>query len=528
MSSRKLRASYGCRFAVATVGVIFGGGTIAVAALPILPTAIFASSGSSAASTVPGTASSRFTSFSRATFSADGTQWIFSAATDIPLTQINGQSVSVIVRGSGFTSAGSQVVHRRGADASQFGASVFYNLISDPVTINDSGQWAATFSLGYSGTGASPIVTASNATNNFATPNSTVLVRSNGGSLDSIARRGDQPIGGTSGQVYGGMDGQQIRNNGDVRFRGTTVSPNVGSAPSPVGQSYITASAPGIGTVLLTTGATPAGQLATPAQVTTALTGTGSFFTDASGANTVYRATLAGNAATNSVIVFNDTVVAQLGVPLPGVSEITANVLTLDGLLSLSSNNGNYSIRGSVSDGLAGIANADTRTDFVLRNGAVVAKTGDALFTGSLESWDDSRTGKTSTFFANNVNSLGQMLVGGYTNGSINSDEVLLFDGAVVMREGDGVDLNGDGLLNDNAFIDRFFTDFTSLTDAGVLYTSLALRSTPIEGSSSVGTAWVVRNVAPVVVVPEAGTLSLYATGILTVAGLVWRRRGRQ
>ena len=473
-----------------------------VFAAPLVPTAIFASADSSAPSLVPGETAQNFLSFNRATFSADGTRWALPARTNTG----NNNTDVVIIRGSGFTGTGSSVVLREGT-VTGLGTDIFYGAISDQIAINNSGQFAANLTLDdYNGNTTGPIVTANNG----------VLVRGNGSALEIIAREGEQAIGAPAGTNYGATtDGQTLLNNGNLRFRNFVSATN---------QYLVEASAAGVGTVLSQSGNTPAGQLVAPAQAVTAFGGTTRFVSDGTGTNTLYSATLAGATATNSVVVFNSGVVAQLGVALPGNTSLSANVFSLDGLLSISGSGGNYLLRGSVNDGTS----AATRSDFVLGNTALVAKTGDAIFVGSSENWNDDVTGTNSTFFASSVNSFGQTLIGGYTTASVDSNEVLVFGSNVILREGDAVDLNGDGLLNDNAYIDRFFTDNLTLTDTGLAYVSVGLRNTLAAGGASVGSAFVVKSVAGAAVVPEAGTLPLIATGLsLFGMGLRTVRRKR-
>jgi hypothetical protein len=105
----------------------------------------------------------------------------------------------------------------------------------------------------------------------------------------------------------------------------------------------------------------------------------------------------------------------------------------------------------------------------------LVAKTGDAL-SGS-ETYGD-------TFYAFTGNSAGDWVLACNTsepNAQLN--EVVVWNGSVVVREGDPVDVDGNGSFDDNAFVGRNSTsssvfqpnDFV-LTDDNVLYFFATLK----------------------------------------------------
>lgn len=115
--------------------------------------------------------------------------------------------------------------------------------------------------------------------------------------------------------------------------------------------------------------------------------------------------------------------------------------------------------------------------DWVVRNGVVVAKTGDSVV-GGAEAWTDVLLG-----FAGNAN--GDWILSGKTtepDEAINN--VIAMNGTdVLVREGDPVDLDGNGLFDDDAFIGRgvstsnaFNANDVWLTDDGMLYFIAPLR----------------------------------------------------
>src|SRR6185436_17824252 len=81
---------------------------------------------------------------------------------------------------------------------------------------------------------------------------------------------------------------------------------------------------------------------------------------------------------------------------------------------------------------------ADTGTgDYAVRNGVVVAKTGDPITPGSAETWGD-------TFLAFNANQAGDwVLVGNTSESNPGLDTVMVLNGQTVLaREGDAFELD--------------------------------------------------------------------------------------
>jgi hypothetical protein len=162
--------------------------------------------------------------------------------------------------------------------------------------------------------------------------------------------------------------------------------------------------------------------------------------------------------------------------------------------------------RGGVSDG----------TDFVVKNGTVVAATDQPIVAGATELFDDAPF--TATFFANAINNNGQFVIGGTTNSALGTDfdAVLVFNNQfVIAREGDPVDLDGNGLFDDNVFIDVFGNDDLTLTDDLQVHFVASLQDA---NNVAVG------NALMVITVPEPASMTMLATGALLFAR---RRRTR-
>ncbi len=108
--------------------------------------------------------------------------------------------------------------------------------------------------------------------------------------------------------------------------------------------------------------------------------------------------------------------------------------------------------------------------DWVLQNGVLIAATGFPLFFGSPEAWAD------IIVLASQTPSGDIMIAGNTNNADPNMDSVLVIGETVVLRENDPIDLDGDGLANDDAFLNIFHADDASVTPNGDLYLLCGLR----------------------------------------------------
>lgn len=158
------------------------------------------------------------------------------------------------------------------------------------------------------------------------------------------------------------------------------------------------------------------------------------------------------------ILAVDGVVKVREGIPLIGSSYIS-NVAP--GFIhagasteSVLCNDGSYLVRGH---------NVDLH-DWVLRNGTVIAEKGATITTASAEVFDDTTFGDLFFFIAGN--SVGDYVVGGVTDAVATANAVLVLnDETVVAREGDMIDLNGNGLADDDAFISIFNNDDGVLTD---------------------------------------------------------------
>ncbi len=148
--------------------------------------------------------------------------------------------------------------------------------------------------------------------------------------------------------------------------------------------------------------------------------------------------------------------------------------------------NGDWLARGRDNSGTG-----TTPPDWAVRNGVLIAMTGDPVFAGATIDWGD-------TLYAVAGNTAGDYLIAGRSTGPEASNDMLVLNGSqIILREGDPVDVDGNGSFDDNAFIGRgvntlafMATSLLHLTDSGVVYAVVHLRdaagndlnSNPISG----------------------------------------------
>ncbi len=180
------------------------------------------------------------------------------------------------------------------------------------------------------------------------------------------------------------------------------------------------------------------------------------------------------NATNDDILVVDEVVVLREGNTIPGYT-VTVTAVFQTKLLA----NGDWYSRGD----------DPSNNDWAVRNGTLLAATGDSI-TGGGESWAD-------VFHSFTGNRNGDWVLAGKTdNGDIQTDSVIVLNGAeVVVREGDPVDLDGNGAFDDDAFIGRgtatlsaFHSDDIFLSDDLMLYFFASLRNAAGEDLGSFGT----------------------------------------
>lgn len=404
-----------------------------------LPKAIFTNLPGSTTSDVPGLSTVKFNpgntvQFGHPVVSSNGLYWAIRCA-----TTLTASANEVIIRGSGPGSLGAQLVVREGTQ-SVLGGSINYGVLDTIVGVNASGHVAFT------------------ADTTAASTTDEVAVVWDGSNQTLMAREGDA-IPGTTGNYGISMDAAHLLDAGDMRFRHT-------GNPS-TRQLLMSVTSPTSGTVIAETDVTvPLGQLESQS---IDLFNPDRFRSSADGSNYVFVGDLNGSTATDLVGVYSGTVVVQEGTIVPG-SGFTATVSTLGTDSTgqfISHDNAYWMFRGSNTDGM----------DWVYGNGVVLARKGNPIFAGASENFSD--VGFAALFFSMTGNASGDYMIGGVTNATnTNANAVLVLNNAVeIVRENDPLDIDGDGLADDDAFVGVFNNDDAFFTMNGDLYFCCDIRN---------------------------------------------------
>jgi hypothetical protein len=378
-----------------------------------------------------------FDSFDRPYRSPDGLSWIISASTDLATTEDE-----IIIVGAGVVGA---TVVREGTAFGSPTVGENCGLINRNLGIADGGQYA--FSMNSDGpTGADEYV-----------------VLFDGVDWLTGAREGD-PVPTFPTEVYGAtLDSANILNDGvTVAFRAPSTVGDLGSDFDDfLVQGPLTIAQEGTTIPLNQEG----GALETWDNFDTS-----DFYVSADGLHFVAQGDLSGDTTGDDVVVVNNSVIVQEGSVLAGsgflspVGVITETIAAFNNPLM----NPTVFVRGD---------NADDR-DWVTRYAieviadeqTTVAVRGEPIVLGTQELFDD--TVFSATFFWLGGDSNGNYVIGGTTsNPDENADAVLVLNGTTVLaRQGDPVDLDGNGINDDDTFINIFNNDDGFLTDDGILY----------------------------------------------------------
>ncbi len=232
-----------------------------------------------------------------------------------------------------------------------------------------------------------------------------------------------------------------------------------------------------------------------------------SFYTSLDGNHWISRGQIVTGGTTDDDVVFvDDEVVLQESVAVPGSSLILGS--TFDSGMSPG---GNWFARGRDSSGTTAAA-----PDWAVLNGTLIAETGQAIPNSPGENYGD-------TFYSFTANDAGDWALAANTDGlDPATNDAIVVNGHVIAREGDPVDLDDNGLFDDDAFIGRgnntlsfIKANSLMLTETGLLYAIVNLRDgagNDLNSVPSFGTpdAFVVFDVSAYV---TAGTGSAFCTG---------------
>lgn len=442
--------------------------------------ALYTNLQASPTSLIPGGGGLRFntgttTQFDRPYVSANGQYFIFTAISNSGATATD----EVVVVGSlstGFITAANMVA-REGITEIEPGRTIDSASIGRNAAINSMGQFVFQANLSGATTDDEVIVKGSN----FMSPSLLVAVREG------------QSVGALAPTILLGatIDSPGIADNGKIGFRATLTG-------APTGQTTA---------ALFNDGATLAAQVGVT--VPTGLMGPAAtwqnigiddFYLNASGTGWLAAGDTNGATTQDGIIAVNNTVMIQEGFPLPGSMHPSTVSATIGE--AIMAPGGAWMARGSFADTL----------DWVVYNGTPVSITGNTV-PGGLPGETFDQAIFTATYFALAANGVGDYVYGGVTNAAdVNANAVIVWNNLmVVAREGDPVDIDGNGLYDDDAFISVFNNDDMFLTDDNFLYFFADLRD---GAGATIGQAFLVLQV------PTPGAAAFFG-----FAALALRRR---
>ncbi|MDF1836696.1 MAG: hypothetical protein P1V35_02405 [Planctomycetota bacterium] len=214
------------------------------------------------------------------------------------------------------------------------------------------------------------------------------------------------------------------------------------------------------GTVAVQSGVdAPLGQFTSTPQYWNNFVGNGFFFSADATKHTMLG-DLEGPNESDRVFVVNGTVAIQESYPIPGGDPL--KLVSNRMYQPFMADNGDWMVAGGYQDG---------EVDWVAYNGVEVAREHDPILPGSSTHYLD--------VFSNAAcNQVGDYVVGGRVDGPANTNSVLVLNGrTLICREGDPVDLDGNGLFDDDVYFSQFRSGGANLTDDLRLFLSGNLRN---------------------------------------------------
>jgi hypothetical protein len=400
---------------------------LAAAAVPALavdlPTVIYSDIVGSPTADVPDVAGATFTSFDRPYRSPDTMRWVITAETSageilILATGTVGNTVEQEGTAAGWT-----------ADENVVG-------FDRNLSVTNDGQYAF------------------NCDTDGDTSADEYLVYWDDGAYVVVAQQGQPLPAPFADEMYGTtLDSPSITSAG-VAFRSPSTTGTLGSGFD----DFVF-----LGTTVVAQGGVtaPAGQ-AGGASETWGLFDTQDCYVSADGLHSMIQGDLTGATSGDDVLVVDGQVVIQedsaFGALTSPVSSIVESVMETGG---------NWMARG----------NNDDTQDWVIYSGTIVAATDDPIPGGLADETIDD-TIYSSAFFTMAANNNGDYVWGATTsNPDPEFDAVIALNNErVLARQGDPVDVDGNGIADDDAFIDVFNNDDSFLTDDGWYYFTADLR----------------------------------------------------
>lgn len=388
----------------------------------------------------------RFDSMLNINVSEDGNVWTIDASSDLSDTNID----SVMMLGSGFTGT---VLAQEGKSAYGVNPCFTFEFFDDDVGFNSSND----FAWGASTLGTGPDIVYTNI----------------GGVNSVVAKAGDIIFGlvdpnGAGDETVGNSDvSQHLLDNGNVRWI-AGVPTNIHSSYRPV---LVEWNGSNINAFMQSSVTIVSGEVLRSFPI-----GRG-FYTTPDGASYLVRSTVGpdtltdvdvlvyGNANSNAIVLRNGDVIPDSAIVVDAI---------FDAQLA---SNGDWIARGD----------DPADNDWVVSNGVLMAATGQPI-NGGAEVWGNA-------IGIARINAMGDYLIGGNTSEpNTNFDNVLVLNGTdVIVREGDPVDLDGNGQFDDNVFINTFNANHAYLSNDRRVHFLATLRNA--EGTN-LQTAFLVVEVA--------------------------------
>lgn len=398
-------------------------------ALPTLAsplTVIFTNIASSPLSDVPGLPGVKFNGFDRPNLSPNGQNYVITAESDLPSTE------------SDLLIANGVVLLRESESPSFLDPGNTLGNFDQGATINDSGQ-----------VGFSVDTTAASTEDDY------IVSYDGGGNFTVVARENSPVVGGPAGWIYDSLSTAVIRNDGVVGYESDSIDGTAGGTsddnamffgPTPFAQKGVDVPSGQLGG-----GMDPWGDF-----------DTSDLYVNATGSSYILQGDLSVGTTNDDLVVVDGVVVVQEGFPLPGGDP--TEIVDSNGIATVfMSGSGDWMVEGDF-DG--------SDIDWVIYNGDVVAREGNPIHAGTTEVWG------TPAFVVSNCNSVGDYIVGGDTDAvdTTRNSVVVLNSERVLMRQGDPVDLDGNGLFDDGLFLNNFGSDDFRLTDDLQLYFTATVR----------------------------------------------------
>lgn len=407
-------------------------------ALAIGPELIVSTLASHPSAQVPGTTDSWLqTDFGQLCKSPSGNRWIVQCAANL-----NGLGGEVVLTGAGTTAS---LAYRSDIEVPWLpaGSGFFPVLVSvtDQYAINDAGDIA--FGADEAG-------------------NEVVALRNSSG-WSVKAREGATIPFDPAGRVWPGS-GFDVAG---VSVDGTQVSFRAASANTVPATTAVTYLVVNDAPVVATGTTIPTGQLTSPDRAYD-LAGDSTYFrTSAGGTPWAAVASLSGATANDDIAVVSNAVVAQESFPFS-----TTSVNRRLGGADISGNGAHWFMRGQDSGGTV---------NWAAKDGVVMATTGAPITStpGQTELWAN-QTGFGRTFFQITDNDAGNYIIVGGTNAAAPGNAVIVYNGSTVLfRQGAPIDVDNNGLYDDNVFGSMADTGSelytTFLSNDGYVYTTVQI-----------------------------------------------------